>query len=168
MTYFLILTTFKTKCIFKLKQHKKITSNSGNITEATYNYIIFGKLLHFSIYSFLTGKISCWHKLLGPPRRPDSGGLGCAPQICICIKCQSAAAATLATPGPRITLREPKSLSSYPILFFSKIMWNKKAKMTILTLESRIPFWPSNTISRTLFQRKKILYVNYYSTACKS
>lgn len=69
MTYFLILTTFKTKCIFKLKQHKKITSNSGNITEATDNYIIFGKLLHFSIYSFLTGKISCWHKLLPLPRQ---------------------------------------------------------------------------------------------------
>lgn len=153
MTYFLILTTFKTKCIFKLKQHKKITSNSGNITEATDNYIIFGKLLHFSIYSFLTGKISCWHKLLPlPPQTSWFRRSGVCPKICICIKCQSAAAATLATPRPpRITLREPKSLSSYPILFFSKIMWNKKAKMTILTLESRIPFWPSNTISRTLF-----------------
>lgn len=105
----------------------------------------------FRIITSSQVKISCWHKLLGPPRSRDSGGLGCAPRICICIKCQSAAAAT---PCPRMTLREPKSLSSYPILFFSKIMWSKKARMTILTLESRIPFWPSNTISRTLFHRK--------------
>lgn len=134
------MITFKNKTFFfflKRQNYTRKTASYGrNRTEATSNYIMFGKLLHCSDHSFLICQARCWHKLL--PLHPEKFPFRRSRMSPKNLHFHPILSAAAATPSSRFMLRESlnfmahKFFSAVKFFFSPKITRNKRARRMIL------------------------------------